>query len=511
MLESQEIDALLISALYGELTPAEETRLEAHLGSHPADKSALAALTSTRDAVRSSRILQVQLDPPQSVSALLLQEAARRAPKPQQQEGWFARLARSFMAHPAMAAAAMLVVVIGVATLVQNRKGDHFADTTAPSQSMEAKPSVADQTLQPGKDSSEKLDEGVAGGEAGSSAGSAAFGGDDGYRVSLADSDARDRKLEEKQQVVDAKVGGAERKKLEAPKQEPSAPQDVSGVGDETAAKGKKTAAVAKKPPSGTYMELRSPEPTVKELENNSNADAAQGQAYATVPTDDLSRESVNAVTPGPRLGATGSGNGTATTSTAAPGSSPRGNTSPPATKPTTKADPAKQSPKPAESQVARNVDSAPRNQQAPARNAPATTAPPPPPPAPPSKVAATTGAKTAAPAEDKDKGGANDPQLAWAREQHTAIIARVRTGDCKGAASIAVGLANRDLAYYRQNVASDRSVKECLAYIDNAREKDQEQRAERTKAAKRSSNEPSPAPKKAADQPAKATTDAAH
>ena len=147
MLESQEIDALLISALYGELTPAEETRLEAHLGSHPADKSALAALTSTREAVRSSRILQIQLDPPQSVSALLMQEAARRAPKGEEREGWFARLARSFMAHPAMAAAAMLVVVVGVATLVQNRKGDHFAESSAPSQSMEAKPSTTDQTI----------------------------------------------------------------------------------------------------------------------------------------------------------------------------------------------------------------------------------------------------------------------------------------------------------------------------------------------------------------------------
>ena len=31
MVERQDIDALLISALYGELTPSEETRLAAHL------------------------------------------------------------------------------------------------------------------------------------------------------------------------------------------------------------------------------------------------------------------------------------------------------------------------------------------------------------------------------------------------------------------------------------------------------------------------------------------------
>ena len=514
MLESQEIDALLISALYGELTPAEETRLEAHLGSHPADKSALAALTSTREAVRSSRILQIQLDPPQSVSALLMQEAARRAPKLEEREGWFARLARSFMAHPAMAAAAMLVVVVGVATLVQNRKGDHFADSSAPAQSqpIETKPSATDQTIEPAKDPGkdhveDRLDEGVAwsagqGSSVTAGSGSAAgFGGDndDGYRVSLADSDGRQRKLEnEKAAEIDAK-SIPEGKKAQVAKQDPAAtPRDV-----DTKTKNAK-AGIAQKPPSGAYMELRSPEPTVKDFESNANGET-QGRAYAR-PTDDLAKENVNAVTPGPSLGA-GGGNGTATAT--APTTSPRGNaapgtTAPPTTKPTTKAEP----PKAPDSQVSRNVDAAPRNQQAPARNTP-----PPPPPAP-AKVAANTGsktagtAKTAAPAEDKS---ANDPQLAWAREQHNAIIARVNAGDCKGAASIAVVLSNRDLGYYKTNVATDRTVKECLAYIDNAREKDQEQRAERSKSAqKRTTNEPAAA-KKAADQPAKATTDASH
>ena len=149
MLERQEIDALLISSLYGELTPSEETRLAAHLESHPTDKTALAALTSTREAVRESRILTVQLDPPQSISAILLQEAARRAPKqPAEHEGWFARLARSFMMHPAMAAAAMLVVVIGVATLVNNRKGDQFSESSAPSVSNTTAPiGAGDQTV----------------------------------------------------------------------------------------------------------------------------------------------------------------------------------------------------------------------------------------------------------------------------------------------------------------------------------------------------------------------------
>ncbi|HEU0029787.1 MAG TPA: hypothetical protein VFQ53_04075 [Kofleriaceae bacterium] len=138
MLDRQDIDALLIGALYGELTPADEARLQTHLESHPADRTALADLTLARNAVRESRILQVQVEPPQSISALLLQEAARRAPKPtpakardEEREGWFARFVRSFAAHPAMAAAAMLVLVLGVAGTVYLKKGDTFSEQHA--------------------------------------------------------------------------------------------------------------------------------------------------------------------------------------------------------------------------------------------------------------------------------------------------------------------------------------------------------------------------------------------
>src|SRR4051812_22216662 len=104
MVDRTDIDALLISALYGELTPADEARLTTHLESHPADRSALADLTQTRAAVRDSRLFAVQLEPPQAVSAMLLREAARRAPRVEREDGsWFLRLLRSLTAHPAMA------------------------------------------------------------------------------------------------------------------------------------------------------------------------------------------------------------------------------------------------------------------------------------------------------------------------------------------------------------------------------------------------------------------------
>src|SRR5689334_5340832 len=127
MVDRNDIDALLIGSLYGELSSADEARLKAHLESHPADRTALDGLVRTRDAVRASRIFAVQAEPPQSVSALLLQEAARRAPRESAGEGWFARLRRSFLMSPAMAAAAMLVLVLGVAGTLYLRQGDHFA------------------------------------------------------------------------------------------------------------------------------------------------------------------------------------------------------------------------------------------------------------------------------------------------------------------------------------------------------------------------------------------------
>jgi hypothetical protein len=135
MADRTDIDALLISALYGELTPADEARLTAHLESHPADRTALADLTRTRDAIRESRVFAGQLEPPQSVSARLLQEAARLSPRPsaRETEGWFFRLSRAFMAHPALAVAAMLVLTVSVAGTLYVRHGDRLAEMTRPS------------------------------------------------------------------------------------------------------------------------------------------------------------------------------------------------------------------------------------------------------------------------------------------------------------------------------------------------------------------------------------------
>src|SRR5689334_5837048 len=148
MTDRTDIDALLIGALYGELTPADEARLMAHLESHPADRTALDDLTRTRTAVRESRLLAFQLEPPQAISALLLQEAARRAPRAVTDRGdgatWFQRFVRTFMAHPAMAAAATLVLIITAAGTLYLRGADQFASPEASSGVVTAQaPSVA--------------------------------------------------------------------------------------------------------------------------------------------------------------------------------------------------------------------------------------------------------------------------------------------------------------------------------------------------------------------------------
>jgi hypothetical protein len=217
-MDRQDIDALLIGALYGELTPADEARLAAHLESHPGDRSALDGLKVARDAVQQSRIFDVQAEPPQAISAVLLQEAARRAPRsskladPDRRESWLFRFVRSFASHPAMAAAAMLVVVVGVAGTLYMRNGDQFAEKTA---------GPAPATAQTAQTDTERADEpaavAVAAADAGivendkdiaAGAGSASAG----YNVALADDGERKQEAADRQKKV-AKAPAHESKK----------------------------------------------------------------------------------------------------------------------------------------------------------------------------------------------------------------------------------------------------------------------------------------------------------
>jgi hypothetical protein len=239
-MDRQDIDALLIGALYGELTPAEEARLAAHLESHPADRGALDDLKRARQAVRESRIFDQQLEPPQAVSALLLQEAHRRAPKPPasgEKQSWFFRFARMFLAHPAMAAAAMLVLVVGVAGTLYLKKGDQFAAKEAPS------PAFAQDTAVPAE-APGAADRGFAEGAAGSAY---SVGLDDnvGAQQGIA-APAADREAEQADKRAEAGKLAEERKASD-------------GAGRRDVAKNKKGSAIVVDTPHRQPKELDAP------------------------------------------------------------------------------------------------------------------------------------------------------------------------------------------------------------------------------------------------------------
>jgi hypothetical protein len=409
--DRQDIDALLIGALYGELTLADEARLTAHLESHPTDRSALANLTSAREAVRASRIFQVQLDPPQAVSALLLQEAARRAPRhvpirDDRSESWFQRFTRSFMAHPAMAAAAMLVLVVGIAGTMYMRTGDQFADKGAVvAQQAPVPPAAADHGLAT---------------ITASTAGKADKGGDvspvvanvrqdeardpkaaagSAYRVDL-DGSVDDNKLKgDSLQAAlskDAVHESHERKKGIEVRTEDTAPRELEGYKPQ----------VVVKPPAAKVTVAT---PKEEQKQQIADGEVARGNSF-------------------------GNGSGNANANNGVPGGG------------------------------------------APAQ-APAHTAPPPPPPAdrPADKVTDAT-------------------TLAMAKDWHARAKAAVRASNCADAAKLVAQISTSAPEYYRDSVATDRDLKPCSAYIQNAQINEAEKTA-KSRAQKRNSPDESPAP----------------
>jgi hypothetical protein len=437
MVDRQDIDALLIGSLYGELSSSEEARLTAHLESHPSDRTALANLTHARSVVRESRILQVQFEPPQSVSALLMQEAARRAPKSREEASWFQRFMRSFMTHPAMAAAAMLVLIVGVAGTVYMRKGDQFAKQTAEDRpsSADLAPSVTPTTEQPPAAAPEK---GTTDGEFAAGSGQAAPSDD--YRVGLQDESL-------KQGAKDKVVGGAD------------ADADRQRAASTTSLEGKKN----KKSGDELAFETSERRDQAKLAKEDSNADNTGFDPPKVAKTPAAKTTTKPAKPSAPRL------------DVSTPGQAPKDFDSSIATK-------RLEEKKPADSVATSGAGAGPRTPVTEPK--PGSTAPAPPPPPPSATVAAD---------EKQEKP---DPNLAWAKEQHAKVIAAVRAGKCETAANVAVGIANRANGYYTANVETDRTIKPCMQYITAQREKEAE-RVQRAKATQRRSVDEAPAPTK--------------
>lgn len=436
-MDRQDIDALLIGALYGELTPADEARLAAHLESHPADKTALEGMKSARASVKQSRIFELQSEPPQAISAVLLQEAARRAPKKVaavdgegSRDSWFHRFVRSFASHPAMAAAAMLVLVVGVASTLYMRNGSVGVDKTASQEEV----SGANVAATPPPQAPAAGDQPAQLAQAQDQAATAGSGA--AYQVGLAEGQAQlDRKEAEKAERQQAETK-SDRAKLA--KTETATAKDDGAIAYEP-----KPAAHATPKKKGTgYLEVETPQPQPKELDSSDKvADGEASGKFATAPI----------------------GN-------AAPGAAATGGGGAPA--------PAQAAPPP---QVAAAPPPPPADY---AKNAPATKAP--------SKAAPSrTVAKPQAPAQEApvEATRGDSDLIAWAKRQHAAAVAAVKAGNCQQAATLAVGVRNRAFGYYNQNMQNDRELKGCASYIADAVNRDEE-RSSKPKAAKSAPDE---------------------
>ena len=453
-MDRQDIDALLIGALYGELTPADEARLAAHLESHPADKTALDDLKSARARVVESRIFELQTEPPQAISAVLLQEAARRAPKKvavgEPRDSWFHRFVRSFAAHPAMAAAAMLVLVVGIAGTIYMKNGSVGVEKTV-DQSEDTRGAVATNApATPPADPNANVAKDQP------AAGSAAA-----YQVGLAEGqldrkEAADTEKAAERQQADAK---AERAKLAQTQTTTPAPKADTAVAYEP----KPAAHAASKSKKGTgYLEVETPQPQPKEMDSGGDK-LADGETFSGIASAGGGGAGQKQAGPSNKFASPPVGN-------AAPGGAAAGAPAPAAQEPPPQV---AATPPPPPADIAKNVPKAPATKPAP----------------PPSK----TVAKPAQEAPVEATRGDTD-LIAWAKQQHAAAVAQVKAGNCSAAAQTAVSVRNRAFGYYQQNMANDRELKGCASYIADAVNRDEE-RSSKPKAAKSRASDEAPAP----------------
>lgn len=123
MLQCRDIDELMIDFLYQELETPRADAFKAHLATCPRCGQELQSLQRVRGAVRELP----EAEPPQSVTAKLLHEAAKRArPVVREDErrgfaGWLGSFFKPIVMHPAWAAAASLILVLGAVVYFKAR------------------------------------------------------------------------------------------------------------------------------------------------------------------------------------------------------------------------------------------------------------------------------------------------------------------------------------------------------------------------------------------------------
>lgn len=498
-----DIDALLIGALYGELTPADEALLAAHLESHPVDRTALDDLARTRAAVRQSRLLAVQVEPPHAISALLLQEASRRAPRPDprsgETQGWFQRFVRSFMAHPAMAAAAMLVLVISVAGTFYLRGTGQFAESAPPQIAMRAPDGVAATaqgtaappgTVAPAGPATPVAPapepEVAAAGRAAAGSGT----GSTGYGVDLDDRSRNQLTLAQKgeQSAGDDrasekhKAGDAPADRIAGQAQAGAEQAPVHAAPPASAAPVRQTLST---PPAPAKLARSDRKPSADDRELSGAKKFAEGKKLSGIIVNtpemsprELKEDDGDGIERDRRPSPVASATGRVTRGArpdASGGAAPAAPPPPPqAQAPAAAPGAPNQDPQAFESGASDQKSApVPKKPQASPQSPPA-TAPP-------------ANAKPAA------KGAGPDRALAdWARKQHEQVKSLVSSNNCRDAAAAATEIYARAPDYYAANVLTDRSIKPCLSYLTSRRE--QTDRARAAKSAT-SSDAAAPAP----------------
>jgi hypothetical protein len=130
------MDELMMDWLYEELDPPRSAGVSEHLESCARCSEQLGALRSTRAALRDLP----QLEPPPAISAILIHEAARRAPAVEAPDfaaaptGFWQKLRAAFrplVLHPAATAIASLILVAGVAGALYVRSAWDIGDPHA--------------------------------------------------------------------------------------------------------------------------------------------------------------------------------------------------------------------------------------------------------------------------------------------------------------------------------------------------------------------------------------------
>jgi len=125
----------LVSLLYGELEPDEAARMSARVATDPTMSARLGEMRRVRELFSAMD----EEEPPNRLTAQLLAEAARAAPQPRRaaapaEAGLWARFVswlQPLTQRPALAAAASLVLVAGVAGVLYMKKGDELTSTTS--------------------------------------------------------------------------------------------------------------------------------------------------------------------------------------------------------------------------------------------------------------------------------------------------------------------------------------------------------------------------------------------